>query len=367
MSNFFDVGADAYKSSVTTEEEVKSNPDFYKPNLSDTDNKLYKARIRFIPNIKDPNVLAIRKMGYYLQFDPDNTESRGFWLDCTSNVGSNKPNIISRAYWDLSKSESAHLRNVAMRNFKRKTYYWMLVYVMMDQVHPELNDTVKIMRFGNQIKKLHDKELEEDRSMGKHANIFYHPLKGKDFMLIINEKTIQTNGGKSMTITNYEDSSFESSTTPFGFVKPNESGDGNLIERISSDEDKNRLIEYLNANSPDLSQVEFQPWDDFTTDKAIRTVRGLIDNDKVFDQIYFKTYGKRFSSATPKGNQATVEDTESDSPGQEADDVISQVTKQNNAPAKQAVTNAESEATTGADDEFDFDDIGDDFDLDDLD
>lgn len=323
----FDVTADAYNSADLGSDEGGVSPDFYRPKLTE-DVTEYKARLRFLPNIKDPSMTVISKHIYFFNSDPDDPE-KSIYIDCTSNERGAAKNIITQAFFHLRNQEDLRLRALA-RNFSRKQYFWMLCYIMQDNVSQDEVGKVKILRYGKQINAMHKDALAGDPAMGVKSNVFYHPLQGRDFFLKIDKKTIEDGKtGKRKTITNYDGSKWDDQVTPFGMVTI----DGNSIniKRISdTGEDRAMLMEFLKKESPDLSQVAYVPWDDLMKSKAERIVRTLVDNDRIFDTIYFKTYGKRPSvagmdTAAPAQQQAQSQpQTQSASPA--TSEVISNIT-----------------------------------------
>lgn len=285
MVDIFNVGADAYNNAVQTEDDVQGNDDFYRPKL-EGDIKVYKGRLRWLPNIKNPAVSVISKWGYWFSNDPENP-NRSVWMDCTSNAGG-KPNIFTNAFFTCRDSDSAAISQLA-RNFGRKQYHWMLVYIMLDSQKPELQGKVKIMRFGNQIKDMHKKELDGDPAVGSKGVVFYHPFTGKDFVLTINEKTIpKKSGSGTYTITNYDDSYFMPAQVPFGFIQE---GDEDFRRVQNTPESRQELTEFLQNESPELEQMAYVPWNESDHERAVLITKTLLNNVNLFNKVYRKTYG----------------------------------------------------------------------------
>jgi hypothetical protein len=322
MSNdIFNLDSTSYTDSVTTSSDVQGNPDYYKPSLDNPNVKdnIYDSLIRFVPNVHNPNLLAVSKFGYYFNETPNGSAA---WIDCTSNEPNSKtPNIITQAFFYLRKHESVALKSLA-RNFSRKHYFWMLVQIIKDAQQPELENTVKIMRYGKQVRNLHDKELEDKSEYGKPPCVFYHPYLGKDFNLVINKKQVDFKGdGNLRTITNYDESSFMG-VSPIKI-------DGQPIQ--DSEEDRKKLVEWLKANSPDLSQESYVPWDQDTEDLAVNIVRTIIDDDVVFNKIWNITY-KDSKKKMPVA--AKSESNNAATGNQKVENVKSSITKDTTAGAE---------------------------------
>lgn len=256
-----------------------TNPDFYVPKVDDdkATNRIYKARIRFLPNWKDPAKSKISKFLYFIANGEDK-----FYVDCPSNFDAKKPNIITEAYFATWKHDTASVRQTSS-NFKRKSFYWALVQIVEDKQHPELEGKIKIMRFGNQIDKLIVKQAEEVAGRSK-VNVF-NPFTGKELFLDIREKTFE--GEKQIT---YDESYFADERSAIMI-------DGKRV--VPDPSSQPQVFEYLKANSPDLSQTYPQQWDEETETKVIGAVRDLLGVPSIFNTIYKKCYGVDYVNKAP--------------------------------------------------------------------
>lgn len=263
---------------VAEDNTSNANPDFYRPSIDhkNAKNKTYSARGRFVPNPHDPNVHILQKWIYYMQ-DPEDP-SRKFYVDCPSNEGK-KNNIITEAYFHMYKHEYATFRNVGKQNFQRKSYWWALFNIMIDQQEPELEGKIKIFRFGNQI---HDKIVAQataNEALGTQAVTIYHPFKGKDLLLHIEEENYD-GGQKGVT---YKNSEFDGAVTTFSL-------DGGKTRVPMTQEAAVEVKEFIAKESPDMSQLYYQPWDTELEDKVIVAVRNLIDDEPTFEIVMNKAY-----------------------------------------------------------------------------
>lgn len=264
------------------------NPDFYSPSNKDEKavNKIYKATLRLVPNVKDTARSKIHKFVYYFDNGTDK-----FYVDCPSNIDKKSKNIITEAYFATWKHDSATLREIS-KNFKRKPYYWCLAVINEDVQHPELVGTVKIFRFGNQIDDLIIKQNME--SPGKTKVNVLNPFTGKDLYLDIRTKKYDND----QTMTTYEESYFGENRTTIRI-------DGHNIE--AKQENNQMVHEFLEKNSPDLLQCEAKAWDEETERKVIETVRDLLAIEPaLFNQIYTKVYGKPYFKEGGAAKAATT-------------------------------------------------------------
>ncbi len=179
--DIFNLDIDNFK----TEEKKSISSDLYKPDPKQSKDSVYRAILRFIPNLKNPKNSIVKKFSYWLEDEA----GAGFYADCPSSVPGEK-SVIQDTFWKLFKSESAFDKKQAER-IKRKEYYYMYVYVVKDPQRPEIENTVQIARFPKAIKKLMDAQLEpsaEDIEMGIEPTNIFDFFTGKDFSLKVTLK-----------------------------------------------------------------------------------------------------------------------------------------------------------------------------------
>lgn len=268
---------------ITTDESdtYEGNPDFYRPSIlhKKAVNKTYSSRVRIVPNLLDnsdnPNKHRVSKWIYYLP-DPNDADKK-FYLDCPS-LGGLKKNIVSEAFFALREHEYQVYRQIANDHFKRKKYHWSLVYIMMDHQEPEIEGKIKILRYGKTIHEMVTKEAASDPTVGRLPVIVYHPFKGKDLILHINEKEFD-----NRKMTNYGDSMFDNQISSFSFDK-------GQTRMPMTKEAAEQVRDFIMKESPDLSQVYYEHWDAQLEEKTIAAVRALVQDQMVFDSIMAKAY-----------------------------------------------------------------------------
>jgi hypothetical protein len=261
-------------------DSFEKNPDFYSPSLRDKNvkNGIYTSRIRFLPDIINKGKNRIMKYIYYLP-DP-NDPDKNFYVDCPSNFGGPKAksNIITQAFFECKGSNNAVLRDLK-RTFTRKTYWWSLAQIMIDEQDPEQVGKIKIFRFGKQVNQKIQTLLDGNEKLKKSGINVFDLLKGKDFMLYIAEG-YDDNGRK---MTTYQQSYFDDEITPISL----DGGDTRINPKDQSDQ--KRVIEYLKSNTPDISQIYPKEWDQQLEEKIIESVKTTIADDMVFNRIYKKS------------------------------------------------------------------------------
>ena len=282
-----------------------SNPDMFSPNFKHRNAKdgTYSARIRFVPNINDRNLSKIDKYIYYLP-DASGGDQSFFYVDCPSNLGQ-RNNIISTAYFTLKDMEHVHLKNVAKKYFQRKQYFFSLVQIMKDIQEPDTVGKIKIFRFGSVINKMIEELEKGDPSVGKPSVKVFDLFKGRDLFLKQNEKTYDDNGTQRK-MTSYDDSSFDGNSTGISF----DGGETRLVltgDSAKDTETMQKIAKYLKDESPDLNQMVAKAWDEEMTEKVIASVRNLINDEVVFNEIYNKSLhkGTRNHYKAPSPTQST--------------------------------------------------------------
>lgn len=286
FADFFGEGENN-KGMTSNEDELDAtevDPDFYRPSLKHdkiVEGK-YEAKGRFIKNPRRGQPDVMKVYAYYLP----NPEGKGnYYVTCTSNESKSKPNIITDAFFALKDHQVAAHRATAKRHFSRKIFWYSLYQIMDDRQQPELNNKIKIFRYGDAVNKL----IEKEEKAGVIVN---HPKNGVDFQLVIQEKS--TENGKFPT---YEFSFFERKEQPISL----DSGK----TRVNWEADKMALAIHCRDNSPNLvEKVQHVPWSNDLEKKVIKTVRGLIDDDALFGKIYKNLYKTEydFSSAGDKAS-----------------------------------------------------------------
>ncbi len=297
----------------SAEETSSNNPDMYNPSHKHKKavNKTYSARGRFIPNVNDKQLSKIDKYMYYFK-DP---EGNGFYVDCPSNLGQ-KHNLITTAFFFLRDMENKLMKDIA-GNFSRKLYSYALFHIMKDIQEEDLINKIKIFRFPSYINNLIEELERGDESLGKPSIKVFDIRKGKDFFLKVNEKTYDDKAtGQKKTRTSYDDSTFADEINTISL----DGGNTRTVFTGNPEADRQTqqtIFQFLKQNSPDLSQVKPTQWDESTEQRIIESMRAIIGDQNIFNQIYTKSKfkpsnGKNYIIAVPSqpaANFGTVTNT----------------------------------------------------------
>lgn len=247
--DIFNLSLDNFKS----EEKQSSGSDIYKTDPKLSKDSVYRAVIRFIPNLNNPKKSIVKKFSYWLE----DAEGNGFYADCPSSVPGEK-SIIQDTFWKLYKSESAFEKKQAEK-MKRKEYYYSYVLIVKDPQRPELENTVQVIRYPRAVKKLIDAQIQpsaEDIEMGLEPTNIFDFFGGKDFQLKVTMK-----GG----YWNYEECKFANNP---GSVTLNGS-------KMDNNEECRKMILGIYNGVPALEDNEFKPWTNETREKVFNYIAEL--------------------------------------------------------------------------------------------
>ena len=300
MENNFDIFNLSLDNFKTEEKQSKTGSDIYKTDPKLSKDSIYRAIVRFIPNVKNPKQSIVKKFSYWLE----DAEGNGFYADCPSSI--NEKSVIQDTFWKLFKSESAFDKKQAER-IKRKEYYYSYVEVVKDPQRPELEGTVQILRFPKAVKKLIDAQISPDASdieLGVEPTNIFDFFEGKDFSLKVTLK-----GG----YWNYDECKFATAKSPIsvGGVK------------MENNAECRKMILGLYEGAQSLEDHAFKPWNDEMRERVHNYLGELTGNP-----------GKAYASTT---NYSKVETSTPTQP------------KAESKPVEMDLDKASSQASTSSD------------------
>jgi hypothetical protein len=234
MANEFDI----FNLSIEDIDNFQKNEkgsDLYKPTADQGKDGIYNSLIRFIPNPKNPQKSIIRKFVYWLE----DSEGKGNYFDSPSTIGEKCP--VQDLFFKLRNSESAVDKKMSER-LKRREVYYSLIQIVKDFQNPEMEGSIKVFKYGYQIKQKIDEELNPQYD--EPCQVF-DLFEGKNFELKINK----TAGYNSFTA-----SKFQGKRTPININGEN---------MQNGDDDRKKIMAYL-KDIPDLLSFDYKSWDDST-------------------------------------------------------------------------------------------------------
>lgn len=172
---------------------------FFDPKPQDANDKIYRAVIRILPNLKQP-AIPITIVKYY--WFGDNKTGFRYNTPSTPNMHPDKPEDmmkpigwcpVSDLFWRFKRSGDANQEKIAVDYFSMQSNYICLVQIKNDAVHPENNGKIMPYKLPAAIYKRIQAAMnpsEEDMKMGQTPIDVFHPVKGRDIMLKITLKNV---------------------------------------------------------------------------------------------------------------------------------------------------------------------------------
>ena len=271
MTDFFDLPEEGFSKKPQAGSGKKVDPNVYDPDPN-AHNGSYKSVFRFIPYVFDKTKSKYTKYSAKL-WNPLTKES--LIIDCPSNV--EKPSIL----WTMEsvlrslKKEEPEIVDEIGKNFSRWNTSHSAVYIKKDPQRPDLEGSIKIFKFRNQIGMLIDQlvnpEELEGLSTGKKVNP-YHLLEGKDFLCVVGKKT--------KDFRDWSKCKFMDEVTPFVFKI------GDTQVQVKNDEKSVKLVnEFMTKNTPKMDEYFHQEWTEETFVKVAEAIVAAVPQREVLEMI----------------------------------------------------------------------------------
>lgn len=231
-----------------TEQPVRGNAEQYKVSYKDGKNGVYKSVIRFIPNYADPSKCI---MGKNVSFVKNPTTQKGMYVDDPRSIGEFSP--VTDMFFKLRNTGIAAYQDYAKTYLGSKQQYASLVQIVSDEQHPELVGQIKVFVYGKKIwEKLHNEEYPQGAGQGINP---FHPIYGRKFSVVC----VESAGFPNYDQSNFYDERNGNQILPSGmwYIDPK---DPEHFQVCDENTDGDVLMEYLKANSPDLSKYDYHEW-----------------------------------------------------------------------------------------------------------
>jgi hypothetical protein len=231
----------------------------YKPYPELGKDGVYKALIRFLPNIANPKKSKIHKYYVWLKDPVDNSN---LVADCPSTVG--KKSILKDIFWKLKNSPSAKDQELA-KSFSRKEDYYSLIQVVKDPNKPELEGKIMVFKFGKKVADLIEQQIKPE--YGSPCNP-YDLFDGKNFGVHVR---------KVGDWNNYDLCQFVGEKGPISIS-------GQPVEK--SESDQKRIVDYLKTGPQDLvEKYDYKEWTDEERDKIMSIIRNTVPDGRMLSEI----------------------------------------------------------------------------------
>jgi hypothetical protein len=266
MSNisFNDIFSPMSADDVLITKEKSTKVDFYKP--TPPPNGVYSAAIRFIRNPQDKSKSVIEKWRAYME-NPANGQKR--YVDCPSSIG--QESIIQKTWAKLFYSKNQADKNLASA-FSRRQQFYSIIQIIDDPQHPEMNGKLMPFQYGIKIYNKIQKALKPEGKYEQKKEVF-DLFDGYIFNLKV--KIVSD-------YNNYDDSEFGNIAVPIHV-------DGKAMEKTEQDFEK--IVQFLKTDAPDMSIFEFKPWGQDTTDFVNDVIRNTIPGEtgRALSQVQSRT------------------------------------------------------------------------------
>lgn len=249
----------------------------FNPSAKNSKNGTYNAVIRFIPWHENPAKCVMKKDQIYLT---DPISQKGRYIDSPRSVG--EQCIVTDLFWNLYNSQNAALKEFAKKHISISPAYTALVQVITDDQHPELVGKIVPWRFK---KSVWDKLYNESHPQ---MGVAYNPfdiINGRYFSV----KVVLKSGWNNYDQCSFFDYRGQNGETS-GMLMLNEAT--NRFEIVTAQSDREKVYNYLVANSPNLAAYDYKPW---TEDESnfVQSVVQTINN-----YANTGTYGQNVAMAT---------------------------------------------------------------------
>ena len=239
-------------------EKGGSDENIYKPYPELGKDGIYKALIRFVPNIFDLKKSKIHKYYVWLK---DPVDNKTFVADCPTTVG--KKSILKDIYWKLKNSPSAKDQELA-KAFSRKEDYYALVQIVKDSNQPALEGRIMIFKFGKKVNDLIEQQIKPE--FGTSCKPF-DPIEGKNFLIHV-RKIGEWN--------NYDLCQFVGEREPIVI-------NGKPLEKTQ--EGSEAFVKHLKTGPSDLIKYDYKEWTDEDRDKIMSIIRNIVPDGRIISDI----------------------------------------------------------------------------------
>lgn len=273
-----------------------TDENLYDPDPSSAKNGKYQAIIRLIPWFGAKSVDEIRYKKYGVTITNPITKEKLF-IDDPSTIGA------SSVFWNLEtiikqlEKTEPDLHKQLSTNFSRFYKYFSLAYIKKDPQNPELEGKIKVFPHGYKIWKMGEDLINPaDAELGTTAKVNpYDLVNGRDLILIVSKKSINSKWR------DFDSCKFHDVNSPLIVKTPK----GAEVACTNDAVVKEKFMDFLQKNSPDLSAYFFKPWSDADYVKVVEFLRAAIPSKALLDQAFSKcrdakiveAYEKSFSNA----------------------------------------------------------------------
>ena len=248
----------------------KVDENLYNPGPDQGQNGIYKAIVRMVPYAKDPEKSKYRK--YYSKLVNPLTNDR-LYIDCPSSEG--KSSILWSLDKEIKKLKDTEptIHEELSKYFSRAYNFFSPVYIKKDPQFPALEGKIKIFPFGFKIDNLIQQQLNPEADIISVPKINpYHPISGKDFVLVVKRKT--------KTWRDFDSCKFMDQQSPLILTI-----DGKEIPMTTDQKRVDFVTNFLLENTPDMTPYYFKPWSEEDYVKVAAYVKALCPYKQILENV----------------------------------------------------------------------------------
>lgn len=240
--------------------DAPKNTDIYKVSYKDSKSGVYNSVIRFIPFYANPQKSIMKK---YTSWVKNPLTQKGMYIDDPRCVGQSSP--VVELFFELKKTGIATYVDYAKNYLSSKMSCASLVQIIKDEQHPELEGQIKVFVYGKTIwDKLYYEEFPQ--IPGQVGTNPFDPFRGRYFAISC---------CKNAEFNNFDNSQFFDNKDAQGNILPSGiwylNPETQKMDVAADGMNRQYLVDYLTANSPDLNKYDFQPWSEEQTKHASET------------------------------------------------------------------------------------------------
>jgi hypothetical protein len=234
------------------------------------------------------------------------------------------------------KKEEPEIAEEIGRNFSRWSTNHSAVYIKKDPQRPDLEGSIKIFKFRNQIGMLIDQLVNPEEldgfSTSKKVNP-YHLLEGKDLLCVVGKKT--------KDFRDWSKCKFMDEVTPLVFKI------GDTQVQVKNDEKSVKLVtEFMTKNTPKMDEYFHQDWTEETFSKVAEAIVAAVPQREVLEMILERSKDSKMNELI----RSKMKNGKSNAPKASVNDDL-EFSSTPAAPSEKPV--AESASSTDSDDEYD--------------
>lgn len=264
VENFFGIFNKKAEDVKLTNNDGKGPSIYFNPDSLNAPDKTYNARIRFLPNINNPDVSLSTKMTYAF---PTLTGSR-FFYQSPKSLDFYAPCLVAGKYFEFRNSLDPRVKSFGSQiRWSNRTF--ALIQVIEDYVKPENNGKIFVWDLPSEIEKIIEAQLRPSKQAlrdGTVANNVFDPEEGFVMSLDIPIESYTAADGKVKDKRIYTKCKFLPNINPTLIVEG--TTQVSKEEAKADSEFQQKIVKMLVANNL-LKEIQYVPETEERTQEAL--------------------------------------------------------------------------------------------------